>query len=156
MRIRTLAATATAVTATAVVGAAATDPDSGWYADLAKPPWQPPPRAYAAVWTPLYAALAVAAARSLDRAAPRARRRYAAAFAANLALNAGWSWLFFGAHRPKAALADIVLLELSTLDLARRSNHVDRPAHRLLAPYAAWVAFATALNAEIVRRNPSS
>lgn len=106
------------------------------------------------MWTPLYAALAVAAARTLDRAEPPARSRFAVAFAANLALNAGWNWVFFGARRPTAALAEITLLEVSTLDLARRSNQVDRTAHRLLAPYAAWVAFAAVLNAEIARRNP--
>ena len=41
----------------------------------------------------------------------------------------------------------------STLDLARRAQHVDPVAHDLLAPYAGWVGFATALNASIARRN---
>ena len=154
--MRTLAGTGLAVTATAVAGAAPTDPRSGWYAGLDKPPWQPPPPAYGLVWTPLYGALAVAAARTLDRAGPTERGRFATAFAANLALNAGWNWVFFGARRPKAALAEIALLELSTLDLVRRSGRVDRTARRLLLPYAAWVAFAAALNAEIARRNPAS
>jgi tryptophan-rich sensory protein len=31
---------------------------------------------------------------------------------------------------------------------------VDRPASQAFVPYAAWIAFAGVLNAEIVRRNP--
>ena len=38
-------------------------------------------------------------------------------------------------------------------NLARRSRHVDGRLHDALAPYAAWCAFATALNASIARRN---
>ncbi|MEO6512738.1 MAG: tryptophan-rich sensory protein, partial [Nocardioides sp.] len=60
-------------------------------------------------------------------------------------LNAGWCWLFFTAQHPKVALAEIAVLEASTLALTRRV-----PA---LAPYAAWNGFATALNASIARRN---
>jgi tryptophan-rich sensory protein len=69
-------------------------------------------------------------------------------------LNAGWNWLFFKARRPRWALAEILLMEVSTLDLTRRAAHVDRAAERMFIPYAGWVAFATALNASIARRNP--
>ena len=154
MRLPTLVVTSLSVAATAAVGASATDPGSEWYAGLDTPPWQPPPAAYGLVWTPLYAAVAVAAARAHDRLPTGEKRRFAAAFAANLALNAGWNWLFFRARSPRLALAEILLLEASTLDLARRANRVDATAHNLLAPYAGWVAFAAALNAELARRNP--
>ena len=69
-------------------------------------------------------------------------------------LNAGWNWLFFTARRPRWALAEILLLEASTLDLTRRAAKADTPAAAMLVPYAGWVAFATALNAAIARRNP--
>ena len=42
----------------------------------------------------------------------------------------------------------------STIDLTRRAATVDSPAATMLVPYAGWVAFATALNAAIARRNP--
>ena len=58
------------------------------------------------------------------------------------------------ARRPRWALAEILLLEVSTLDLTRRAAKADRPAAAMLVPYAGWVAFATALNAAIARRNP--
>jgi hypothetical protein len=41
MRGSTLVRTALSVTATAVAGGVATDPDSAWYRALRKPPWQP-------------------------------------------------------------------------------------------------------------------
>jgi tryptophan-rich sensory protein len=42
---------------------------------------------------------------------------------------------------------------VSTVDLIRRARVVDPAAAALLLPYLGWVAFATALNAEIARRN---
>ena len=72
---------------------------------------------------------------------------------ANMALNAGWCWLFFTAKQPKAALAEILVLEASTLVLLKQVRELDPGAHDLLAPYAAWNGFATALNASIARRN---
>jgi tryptophan-rich sensory protein len=36
---------------------------------------------------------------------------------------------------------------------AAAARRVDKPAAWLMAPYLAWVAFATVLNAEIVRLN---
>jgi tryptophan-rich sensory protein len=98
--------------------------------------------------------MALASARTLDRLEPGERSAFATAFGANLVLNAGWNWLFFKARRPRWALAEIFLLEASALDLTRRAAKADRSAAAMLVPYAGWVAFATALNAAIVRRNP--
>lgn len=147
--------TSAAVAATAVIGGLGTDVTSGWYRDLDKPAWQPPGAAFGPAWTTLYALMSLASARTLDRMEkPGERRAFATAFGANLALNAGWNWLFFRARRPRWAVAEILLLEASTLDLTRRAAKVDRPASAMLIPYAGWVAFATALNIAIARRNP--
>ena len=150
---RSLPWTAAAVTATAAAGVAGTDVGSRWYDDLEKPPWQPPGWAFGPAWTTLYALVAVGSARVIDRADLPVRRSYATALAANLALNTGWTWIFFTARRPRWALAEIVVLEASTLDLLRRARRVDPPAQWLMSPYAAWVTFATALTASIARRN---
>ena len=150
-----LARTSAAVTATAVIGVLGTDVTSRWYRHLDKPAWQPPGAAFGPAWTTLYGLMAVASARTLDRLEePGDRRAFATAFGANLMLNAAWNWLFFKARRPRWALAEILLMEVSTLDLTRRAAHVDRPAAKMLIPYAGWVAFATALNASIAARNP--
>jgi tryptophan-rich sensory protein len=158
MRISpTLVRTSAAVTATAVIGGLGTDVTSHWYRDLDKPRWQPPGAAFGPAWTTLYGLTAVASARILDRLeTPEERRAFANALGANLALNAGWNWLFFKARRPRWALGEILLMEVSTLDLTRRAAKVDSPAAKMLIPYAGWVAFATLLNASIARRNPKA
>ncbi|MFC0508936.1 TspO/MBR family protein [Micromonospora costi] len=145
--------TGAAVVATAAVGAAATDPSSRWYRRLRKPRWQPPPQAFPLVWTPLYALLAVAGTRTLDRSSGAERAAFARAYALNLALNAGWTALFFRARRPAAALAEIAALNVSNALVLRRAARTDRVAGAALAPYAAWTLFATALNGAIVRLN---
>jgi len=146
--------TSAAVAAAAVIGTLGTDVKSSWYRSLDKPAWQPPGTAFGPAWTTLYTLLALASSRTLDRLEdPEERRAFATAFGANLALNAGWNWLFFKARRPRWALAEIVVLEASTLDLTRRAARADSTAAAMLAPYAGWVAFATALNAAIAHRN---
>lgn len=147
--------TSAAVAATAVVGGLGTDVSSRWYRELDKPSWQPPGRVFGPAWTVLYALLAVGSARALDHTADEARAGLRRALAVNLVLNAGWSWLFFRARRPDLSLAEIAVLEASTIDLTRRAGRADPTAGRLLWPYAAWVAFAAALNAAIAGRNPS-
>ena len=45
-------------------------------------------------------------------------------------------------------------LRAYAVDLARRTRQPDTTGGAALLPYAAWTAFATALTAEIARRNP--
>jgi tryptophan-rich sensory protein len=144
------------VVATAVAGGLGTDVSSRWYAALDKPSWQPPGWVFGPAWTTLYGLIATGSARVLDRTEGPERRAYAVALGANLVLNTGWSWVFFTAKRPRWALVEILVLEASTLDLLRRSARVDPVAAGLLAPYAGWVGFATALTASLARRNPGA
>jgi translocator protein len=142
-----------AVTATAVAGSLATDPESAWYRGLRKPSWQPPPVAFPVVWTPLYALLAVAGTRGLNRTTGAERVRFARAYGLNLILNAGWTALFFRARNPKAALGEIVVLNVSNVAVLRRAGRADQLAAAALTPYVAWTLFATCLNGAIVALN---
>ncbi|MET7708436.1 TspO/MBR family protein [Micromonospora sp. NPDC005413] len=153
MRLPTLVKTAAAVTVTAAAGTAVNDTSNRWYQRLRKPSWQPPPVAFPLAWTPLYALIAVAGARVLDRTSEADRAAFTRAYALNLALNFGWSALFFKARRPTAALVEIAALNASNFVLLRRASRADRVAGVALAPYAAWTLFATALNGAIVRLN---
>jgi len=145
--------TSAGTAAAAVVGAWPVDPGSSWYSSLAKPSWQPPPRAFGLVWTPLYASIAWAGGHALLRTTGRQRRALAASLAANLTVNTAWNWLFFGLRSPRAGLAGTLLLDLSNAELIRRMARTDPRAAAALVPYALWCAFATALNADIARRN---
>lgn len=153
MNVPTWVKTGAAVAAAALLGSRATRPDSRWYRSLDKPVWQPPRQVFPVVWTLLYGLLAYAGARAIDSMPSSRRRAFGLSYATNLGLNAGWTAVFFAARRPTAALAEIAALNASNIDLARRAWMVDRVAGAALAPYVAWTAFATALNADIVRRN---
>jgi tryptophan-rich sensory protein len=145
--------TSAGAAAAAAVGAWPVDSGSSWYSNLAKPSWQPPPQAFGLVWTPLYASIAWAGGHALLRTTGRQRRALAASLAANLTVNTAWNWLFFGLRSPRAGLAGTLLLDLSNAELIRRTARTDPRAAAALVPYALWCAFATALNADIARRN---
>jgi tryptophan-rich sensory protein len=68
-------------------------------------------------------------------------------------LNAAWTPLFFGLHRPGLAFAEIVLLWAAigaTLVVFWRTSPL---AAALLVPYWLWVSFASVLNFAIWRLN---
>lgn len=155
-----LAGCVAGVTASAVAGALATDPDSTYYRTLDKPNWQPPPPVYGIVWTPLYADIALSAGHAISEFGEQGRvkeqRALIGALGVNLVLNTTWSWLFFRIHRPWLAAAECAVLTASSVDLVRRVAAADRRAGIALAPYPAWCAFATALTVAVARRNPLS
>jgi tryptophan-rich sensory protein len=124
-----------------------------WYRRLEKPGYTPPGALFPVVWTVLYALMAASAYRVWRREESPARSRALALWWTQLAFNAAWSPLFFGAHRPRAALADLGLLFASIAAYALESSRVDSGAAGMIAPYLAWAGFAGVLNEEIVRRN---
>ena len=70
-------------------------------------------------------------------------------------LNAAWTPIFFGLHRPGLAVVEIILLWAAILATIIVFYPVNAVAALLLAPYLAWVSFAAALNMSIWRRNRS-
>jgi len=138
----------------AVAGFATATNVSTWYATLNKPSFNPPNGVFGPVWTLLYVLMAISAWRVWRSTGPEGPRRAAlSAWAAQLALNFAWSFLFFALHAPAAALVEILVLLVVLAITLVLSWRVDRVAGLLLAPYLAWVAFATALNLEIWRLN---
>ena len=71
------------------------------------------------------------------------------AFFVQLALNAAWSWMFFAAHSPALGLINIVPQFVVILIAVGLFWRLDRLAAACLVPLAAWVAFASVLNASI-------
>src|SRR5689334_7643485 len=144
---------AAAVTAVAIAGGLATDTSSEWYRELDRPSWQPPGAVFGPVWTVLYVLIAVAATLAYrDVGGPR-RRLVLGLFAANLALNLAWTWIFFQGHAPRAAGVEILVLLGTIVALIALVRPHNRTAALALAPYGAWVAFATALTWAIALRN---
>lgn len=125
-----------------------------WYASLAKPAWTPPNIAFPIAWTTLYVLIALSLWLLWDRAAPSPARSTALGwFAVQLALNAIWSPIFFGAHATVTALIVIVLLFVAIIMTIRATLPLNRIAAWLLVPHALWVAYASTLNAGIVAMN---
>ena len=125
-----------------------------WYAAFAKPAFNPPAWVFAPVWTALYLMIAVAGWRVWRRRGFAGARAAMSVYALQLALNLGWSILFFGGRMIGAALAEIALLLAAIVVNAALFWRIERAAALLLLPYAAWVAFAMVLNAALWRLNP--
>jgi len=136
-------------TAAAIGGYATADSVRTWYPTLVKPTWNPPSAVFGPVWTLLYTMMSLAAWRIwLRRELPDARPALRLFFV-SLGLNALWSVLFFGLHRPGWALLEILLFWVSLVSLLGRFRRLDAVAGWLWVPYVAWVTFATVLNAAV-------
>ena len=119
-----------------------------WYQTLNRPSWTPPGWVFAPVWTVLYIMMGVAAWR-IWRAGggfAGAARTALIVFFVQLALNFNWSFAFFAAQSTLAGLITIAVLWLAVALTIRVFQPIDRLAAWLLAPYLAWVSFASALN----------
>lgn len=117
-----------------------------WYRGLQRPELAPPNWVFGPVWTILYLMMAVSGWLMWISSSGAARRTCMIAFVVQLVLNAAWSALFFGMHRPDLAFFEIIVLWLAivaTIALFRRHSNV---AAWLLLPYLAWVSFAAFLN----------
>ena len=125
-----------------------------WYATLKKPSWNPPGWLFGPVWSALYTMMAVAAWLVWKRGGFATHRRPLSLFLVQLALNAAWTPLFFGWHRPGLAFAEIFLLWLAIAATIADFRPVSRAAMLLLVPYLAWVSFAAVLNFTLWRLNP--
>jgi tryptophan-rich sensory protein len=123
-----------------------------WYVTLNKPAFNPPNAIFGPVWTTLYVLMAVAAWR-VWRSARAGRGQALALYAGQLVLNLAWSVIFFGLRQPGFALIDVAFLLAAVIATGVAFWRVDRPAGLMMAPYCAWVAFASVLNFEIWRLN---
>ena len=126
-----------------------------WYAGLVKPSFNPPDEVFGPVWTVLYVLMGVAAWRVWRSADRDTTRGPLTLFALQLAINLGWTVVFFGLHKIASAVATIVVLDVAVLVTMLAFRSVDRLAALLMLPYVAWVAFATVLNVAIWRLNPT-
>lgn len=137
----------------ALGGNGAEDP---WFENLLKPAIYPPPTTFGIVWTVLYALMGVALAMVVTAWGARRRGFAIAAFVIQLILNLAWTPLFFGAHQISAALLLLIVLDVAVLVTIVTFYRVRPRAALLLAPYMAWVLFATLLNWQFLDLNPDA
>ena len=126
-----------------------------WYATaVTKPSFTPPNWVFGPVWGVLYLTVAVSAWLVWRETGWPGAQAPWAYWVVQLALNLGWSFLFFGLHRTGWALAEIILLFVAIAATIRAFHPFSRLAAWLLVPYLLWVGYAAVLNFAIWRLNP--
>ena len=122
-----------------------------WYPTLVKPFFNPPNWIFMPVWSVLYIMMGIAAGRIWNRLETDEENVKIAFkfFVIQLALNALWSYLFFGFHNTFLAMIEIVILWLMIYETIIKFRKVDKIASQMLIPYIAWVSFAAILNASV-------
>lgn len=120
---------------------------STWYPTLVKPNFNPPNWIFAPVWLTLYTLMGIAFYRVWTSGVEKKQIKMATiVFIAQLALNAAWSVIFFGAHNLSLAFLGIIVLLAFIVWTMWLFGRIDKIAAWLLLPYLAWVLFASILN----------
>ena len=122
-----------------------------WYPTLVKPSFNPPNWIFAPVWSMLYVMMGVAAGLVWNRIDSEKEivKKALVFFAIQLALNALWSYLFFGLKNPMLAGIEIILMWLMIFETYTQFVKINKIAGYLFIPYLLWVSFATVLNESI-------
>jgi translocator protein len=141
-----------ALAVAAVGGLSATSAASD-YAALNRPSWAPPPALFGPVWAVLYTMIAVSGWLVWRRSGFAGARTALIVYGVQLALNALWTPLFFGADLFGLAFAEIMVLAVAIVATIVLFARHSRPAAALLVPYLGWVGFASALNFAIWQLN---
>jgi benzodiazapine receptor len=136
------------------IGAVASLQAGSFYIQLVRPDWAPPPSIFGPVWTALYALMGIASWLVWRADGFRPAKVALTLFLIQLALNASWSWLFFGWYQGALAFLDILLLWLLIVATLVAFWRIRPVAGVLLIPYLLWVSFASVLNYFIWQLNP--
>lgn len=122
----------------------------GWYGALNKPLWNPPSYVFGPVWTALYLMIGLAGWLAWTRGGRENRAAAFGVWGAQLLMNALWTPLFFGLHRPDWALGSLIFLWFLVLLCIGVFSLRSRLAALMMIPYFLWISFAGALNAAIM------
>ena len=123
------------------------------YRRVEQPPFAPPAPVIPAVWTVLNVTSATSAWRVWEAPASAHRTQALALWGAALGLRTAYTPLAFGHRLRWLATADAAALAVVMAAYTERAAHIDRAAAALAAPEVAWTSFATALSADLARRN---
>lgn len=130
-------------------GLAIADSISSWYSMLNKPSFNPPNYLFGPVWSVLYILMGIGLYLILQTPRSAMRTKSIMLFAIQLILNLSWSFVFFNAQSPLAALIIIGILWIAILMMMIYFHTLSPLASYLQIPYILWVSFATILNAAI-------
>lgn len=115
-----------------------------WYRTLTHPVFSPPEAVFGIVWSVLYITLGISAFLAFRE---HLHGKAMMLFVLQLALNACWTPVFFGAHSLFGALVLIVAMLIALVFLFMACYAINRASAWLLVPYGLWLTFATYLTA---------
>ena len=126
----------------------------GFYSELIKPAFAPPPWLFAVVWPILYLLMGIASyriwmMRRYDKNAKKALFYYGL----QLFINFTWSIIFFGMNMIGLSVICIIILLGLIIITTRIFDKIDKIARNLMIPYIIWVMIAMVLNISIWRMN---
>jgi len=126
-----------------------------WYPTLTKPWFTPPNWAFGPAWCTLYTSMGYASYLVYrDGGGFSGEGRTALAlYGTQLFLNWAWTPIFFGAHKLKLALAEVICTDLAAAATMYTFFPINTYAGLLMVPYQIWLTLATALNYCIARDN---
>lgn len=125
-----------------------------WYNALNKSVLTPDGWVFGVAWTILYALLGISL--YLVMRSSRTRNSKSSAyllFVTQMALNALWTYMFFGLHMIFGGVIVLVLLIAVSIWMARVFYQFSRGASWLVWPYILWMLFALYLNGVIAYLN---
>lgn len=130
-----------------------TGPSDLWYNGLVKSMLTPDGWVFATVWPILYFLLGIALFLIIIDKSKQEKTKAYWLFIAQMALNAFWSYLFFGLQLAGVALLELIVLFGFSLWMARVFYKIRPSASYLIWPYLIWQLFAMFLNLMIVFLN---
>jgi len=127
------------------------------YLALKQPPYRAPPQVFGPAWIAMYGLMGYSAYRAYSTGLSplqspntiQATKHGATLYTIQLGLNLLWMPLFYVAKRPIEATVDIVALTGTVGYLTYIWGKVDSVAGWTLAPYLAWLGYATYLSAGV-------
>ena len=124
-----------------------------WFNALNKSVLTPDGWVFSVAWSILYLLLGIALFLIIKNKTRKSKAIAYWAFVVQMALNALWSYLFFGLHFVGAALLCLVALIAISIWMLVAFKPISRAASYLVWPYIAWLLFALYLNGTILLLN---
>jgi translocator protein len=146
--LQLVAALAISFSAAAIGSLVSVETIPTWYAELEKPPLNPPNFLFGPVWSVLYVLIGVSLYLYWTAKGDGKWSGYVA-FGVQMVLNALWSVVFFGLQMPLLGVWVIALLDIMVIVTIILFYEHSKLAAYLLVPYLLWISFATYLSVSI-------
>lgn len=156
LRVVLVAAVLGVVAVYAVLSGRWVSTDAGWYADLPKPPWQPPPWVFGVAWPLNFLALVVSGVAIASTRPAGDAVRFLVVLAVSVVAALAWAHEFYVPHELGRAAVALAVAAVLTWVLVLVAGGALAWAGWVLVPYALWMTVATSLSVGYWRLVPGT